>query len=106
MGKTQELREAFVAGAETMALRLGASSISAVAQAVIEQDAAEAFPTPTVERPRIIDVDGGQYRIADGAIQFRFDADDEWGVAWFDVERVQALAELIANPTETVEVAE
>lgn len=76
--------------------------------AAAERAARIAYPMPTETRDRTVKVDGLTYRFKDGEFQFL----SEDGVRWIGslvfypegVAKYTALADLVANPTEEVEV--
>ena len=104
MSKTQELQQAFIAGARAFADQTQ-TFVGPYFASVWLDRAQELFPLKTIERPRVLDMHGeGQYRVVNGQLEYRYDAADEWGEAWFTVARVNLLAELLDFPTEIVEV--
>lgn len=102
-------REAFIAGVNTRArLDVGDDWKGAA------HEAAKRYPLPKVTRPRVLsDGAGMQYSvIIDGerlVIQYRHKPNEMWsrtfpGVFTIDAVRAQIFADLLANPTEEVEV--
>lgn len=68
------------------------------------------YPLPTVTRPRVVtDTKGRQWKVEDDILLTRHEsslwlaAEDVRDAFWFSRERIRLWADLIANPTETVE---
>jgi hypothetical protein len=91
----KELRAAFVAGSqEAWSCSRGAA----------EQEAKRRYPAPMIIRPRVVVAAGQtQYRVVDGVVQYSHN-----GVYWLTstYNHPGFIVDLLANPTETVEVDE
>jgi hypothetical protein len=69
-----------------------------------EERAALRYPLPTVTVPRVVRVECFDYRVVDGVVEYACAGDDDWEPYEWDVQ--SAIANLLANPTETREVTE
>lgn len=70
-------------------------------QTAAEGYAASRFPYPKVTRPRVVELHGTEYRLADGALQYQLASG-----RWSEVCRpafVSLIADLLKNPTEEVD---
>jgi len=111
MSKTQELRDAFVAGARVRQERVAPAGL--YFNSNWQEEAKEAYPSPTVIRPREIKIGLTSYRVVEGRAEV-------WsGGAWVrsdtykdllspgrTITGVRAILDLIENPTETAKVEE
>lgn len=62
-----------------------------------------AYPMPAITRPRVVTLsDGQQYRRVDGTLEFRERDVFDWRESYITDEKIATLANLLANPTETV----
>jgi hypothetical protein len=68
--------------------------------------AAELYPMPTAEVPRVVEIDGFEYRLSRGSIECRDHDERAWVPTGYPLSVIPALAALIANPTERKEVTE
>lgn len=102
-------RAAFLKGARWADRTHEALRSGALRWATTPDSAAEiTYPLPRVTRAReMVMPDGMRYRVVDGVIQVnghrRYRSDGGWTVSSRTAEQVRALADLLANPLETVE---
>jgi len=105
MSNHKELRTAFVEGA---VWRNTKTTTGGMVEAMadrnwMEMEARLRYPAPTVTRPRIRIVGGLPYRVVDGVLQVGNLGRATWAVSGQNTV-LQAFVDLLANPTETVEV--
>lgn len=65
-------------------------------------EAERRYPLPKVERPRLVRIGVDSYRVKDGVLQIMDCCHDAWHASSYDATVVHVLADMIANPTETV----
>lgn len=112
-------RAAWIAGARETSPSIIADMQGEVGADFWQNAAKRRYPLPKVTRPRVVvDGDRDEWRIKDGALQFRYESrakvygaeDEGWqeptpsafnSANWVRVQ--PALADLLANPLETVE---
>jgi hypothetical protein len=113
-------RAAFAEGASWQRYRGPSADVLASARlSLTEAEAAHTYPLPRVTRPRVVrdphDDYGQEWRVVNGRLEFR-PPYGQWGEAHkrtdaiYDgsclfptLERIRMWADLLANPTETVE---
>ena len=70
----------------------------------LDQEIAQMYPLPKVTRPRVVAGLRAQYKVVDGVVHGRSNASFDWRVsASIHVDDVVRVANLLANPTETVD---
>lgn len=118
-------RRAFVDGGKwRYILAVGHSGPSCIVPPIddprYDAEAAKRYPLPTVTRPRVVDDNpahpcGEQWCVIDGTLRYRYAPGRDW-MRWSEFRnhsaaaptpgRVALWADLLANPTETVEADE
>jgi len=104
-------RAAFLAGGEEAYRQVMAREAAPALRNQWRCLAHATYPLPTVERPRVLTLDNGaQFRVQDGLIEHRSKRDgwvqSDMELCEFTADDFRQFADLMENPTETVEVAE